>query len=100
MSRKFKSSPTSKDVILLESVQFQCQPPGGNPPPTVKWRKDSVDVQTSERVKTEVIGAIYYLFINKVIQQDAGNYSCVASNEAGERFTDPSFLRVLGMYGY
>lgn len=90
--------PTSKDLSLLGSVRFGCQPPSGNPPPTVKWKKDSIELETNERIKTEVVGPVYNLLISKVLQEDTGNYSCAVSNEAGMRTSEPAVLRVLGSY--
>ena len=100
LNRRFKTSPMDKDVSLLGSVELRCVPPGGNPPPTVKWKKSSIDIQSNERLKTEVDQSVYYLRINKVLQEDAGNYSCVASNEAEERVSRSAFLKVLGLFCY
>ena len=78
-------------------VQLQCNPPGGNPPPIVAWRKNGVDIKTDARVQTEnVFGSYHYLRINEALQKDTGNYTCVAKNKVGERVSRPAFLRVLG----
>ena len=44
----------------------------------------------------EVDESVYYLRITKALQEDAGNYSCVASNNAEERYSQSANLRVLG----
>ena len=81
-------------------MELRCVPPGGNPPPTIKWRKNSNYIQGSERMKMEVDQTVYYLRISKALQEDAGNYSCVASNDAEERFSRAAYLRVLGLFTF
>ena len=51
-------------------------------------------------MKMEVDQSIYYLRITKVLQEDAGNYSCVASNDAEERFSKAAYLKVLGLFSF
>ncbi|XP_065055989.1 roundabout homolog 3-like isoform X2 [Rhopilema esculentum] len=96
MSRRFKVTPQSKNVSLLSEISLTCDPPGGSPTPTVSWRKDSTNLQSNSRIRTEDrFGQVYFLRISKALQEDTGNYTCVAKNEAGERVSEPAFLRVL-----
>ena len=97
MSRRFKVTPQSKNVSLLSEISLTCDPPGGSPTPTVSWRKDSSNLQSNSRIRTEDrFGQVYFLRISKALQEDTGNYTCVAKNKAGERVSEPALLRVLG----
>ena len=97
LSKRFKQHPQSTNIGLLSLVQLQCNPPGGNPPPIVAWRKNGVDIRTDARVQTEnVFGSYHYLRITEALQKDTGNYTCVAKNKVGERVSRPAFLRILG----
>ena len=98
MNRKFKISPKSKDVNLLGPLELRCVPPGGNPPPTIKWKKNFKVIQSYGRMKLEVDSSIYYLRIDKTLQEDSGNYTCVASNDAEERVSKQAAVRVLGLF--
>jgi len=95
LNRKFKISPKSKDVNLLGPLELRCVPPGGNPPPTIKWKKNFKVIQSYGRMKLEVDSSIYYLRIDKTLQEDSGNYTCVASNDAEERVSKQAAVRVL-----
>ena len=98
LNRKFKIPPKSIDVSLLGPLELSCVPPGGNPPSTVKWKKNLKFIQSYGRMKLEVDSSIYYLRIAKTLQEDAGNYTCVASNDAEERVSKPATVRVLGLF--
>ncbi|RMC08359.1 hypothetical protein DUI87_14601 [Hirundo rustica rustica] len=52
----------------------------GDPPPTIQWSKKGVGVQISNRIRQLVNGS---LAIYGTVNEDAGDYKCVASNDAG-----------------
>ncbi|XP_066048296.1 hemicentin-1 [Chamaea fasciata] len=52
----------------------------GDPPPTIQWSKKGVGVQISNRIRQLVNGS---LAIYGTVNEDAGDYKCVATNEAG-----------------
>ena len=76
-----------------EDAVFTCLPPRGEPPPEVKWRKDGIELEDGagydgEDERTLVVPAVE--------KQDAGTYSCVAFNEAGEKKSRVAVLIVKG----
>uniref|UniRef100_A0A8B9BNN6 Hemicentin 1 n=1 Tax=Anser brachyrhynchus TaxID=132585 RepID=A0A8B9BNN6_9AVES len=52
----------------------------GDPPPTIQWSKKGVDVQISNRIQQLNNGS---LAIYGTVNEDAGDYKCVATNDAG-----------------
>ncbi|OPJ77524.1 hemicentin-1 isoform B [Patagioenas fasciata monilis] len=52
----------------------------GDPPPTIQWSKKGVGVQISNRIQQLNNGS---LAIYGTVNEDAGDYKCVATNEAG-----------------
>ncbi|XP_068745558.1 fibroblast growth factor receptor 2-like [Montipora capricornis] len=55
----------------------------GNPPPTVEWIKDQKNVQFSPRIRLNSRGNST-LKIKKTQPDDAGNYTCTATNVLGK----------------
>ncbi|XP_009071332.1 PREDICTED: hemicentin-1-like, partial [Acanthisitta chloris] len=52
----------------------------GDPPPTIQWSKKGVGVQISHRIRQLTNGS---LAIYGTVNEDAGDYKCVAANDAG-----------------
>ncbi|XP_015725366.1 hemicentin-1 isoform X1 [Coturnix japonica] len=52
----------------------------GDPPPTIQWSKEGVGVQISKRIRHLSNGS---LAIYGTVNEDAGGYKCVATNDAG-----------------
>ncbi|POI25559.1 hypothetical protein CIB84_010691, partial [Bambusicola thoracicus] len=52
----------------------------GDPPPTIQWSKEGVGVQISKRIQQLNNGS---LAIYGTVNEDAGDYKCVATNDAG-----------------
>ncbi|XP_056291030.1 hemicentin-1-like isoform X2 [Pseudoliparis swirei] len=52
----------------------------GDPPPTIRWSKSGINIQTGDRVRQLDNGS---LAIYGTASEDAGDCMCVAANEAG-----------------
>nr|XP_054608122.1 hemicentin-1 isoform X2 [Nothobranchius furzeri] len=52
----------------------------GDPPPTIRWSKNRINVLISNRIRQLNNGS---LAIYGTVSEDAGNYVCVATNDAG-----------------
>ncbi|XP_065344110.1 protein amalgam isoform X1 [Cloeon dipterum] len=54
------------------------------PPAEVLWYRDTLRLDTTERMYSESRGSRHTLFIRKVDASDFGNYSCAADNALGK----------------
>ncbi|EGV99559.1 Hemicentin-1 [Cricetulus griseus] len=52
----------------------------GDPAPTIQWSRKGADIETSHRIRQLGNGS---LAIYGTVNEDAGDYTCVAANEAG-----------------
>ncbi|XP_070817740.1 hemicentin-1 [Chaetodon trifascialis] len=52
----------------------------GDPLPTIRWSKNGINIQISNRIRQLDNGS---LAIYGTVSEDAGNYMCVATNDAG-----------------
>ncbi|KAM5147900.1 hemicentin-1 [Mantella aurantiaca] len=71
----------SKDVIVNNLFTLYCET-NAIPPPTITWYKDSKILTSSD--KAFILPGGHSLQIARAHMEDAGTYSCVAVNEAGE----------------
>nr|XP_045732354.1 hemicentin-1 [Mirounga angustirostris] len=74
-------SGEAKDVIINNPISLYCET-NAAPPPTLTWYKDGHPLTSSDRVLILPGGRV--LQIPRVKVEDAGRYTCVAVNEAGE----------------
>uniref|UniRef100_A0A3Q3K3Y4 Hemicentin 1 n=1 Tax=Monopterus albus TaxID=43700 RepID=A0A3Q3K3Y4_MONAL len=65
--------PLGSNAILNCEVQ-------GDPLPTIQWSKNGINIQISNRIRILDNGS---LAIYGTVSEDAGNYMCVATNDAG-----------------
>ncbi|KAM5312130.1 roundabout homolog 3 [Glossophaga mutica] len=95
----FRQSPGNVVVAVGEPAVMECVPPRGHPEPAVSWKKGNAPVREEEGRITIRGGK---LMMSHTHKSDAGMYTCVASNVAGEResaaaqlvvLERPSFLR-------
>ena len=84
--------PTSG--LIGKSVEIRCLPPDADPKPVVKWFKNGSPIEKAN--KRIIISNEGSLLINEVRNSDSANYTCVAENLAGKRFSDPAKLTVTG----
>ena len=83
--------PLDRRFQLGNAIQLLCKPPEGIPEPHVHWEKDGVaiDHESDLRYLVTYEGS---LIIHQATFSDTGNYTCVASNEASTRKSDPPAL--------
>ncbi|XP_077758048.1 hemicentin-1 isoform X2 [Canis aureus] len=74
-------SGEAKDVIINHPISLYCET-NAAPPPTLTWYKDGRPLTSSDRVLILPGGRVLQIPRAKV--EDAGRYTCVAVNEAGE----------------
>eukprot|EP00794_Sanderia_malayensis_P010863 gene10863-12018_t len=95
ISRRFKINPKSTTASLLDFIQLDCRPPDAYPTPTIMWKKNSETVRVNDRIRTDSFGLVHHLRISKALQQDTGNYTCMATNRAGTRSSSIAEINVL-----
>ncbi|XP_021098568.1 hemicentin-1 [Heterocephalus glaber] len=74
-------SGEAKDVIINNPISLYCET-NAAPPPTLTWYKDGHPLTSSDKVMILPGGRVLQIPRAKV--EDAGRYTCVAVNEAGE----------------
>ncbi|KAJ8678842.1 hypothetical protein QAD02_014629 [Eretmocerus hayati] len=75
---KFSPEPIGKRLELNSTAKVSCKATGLTPP-SFKWYKDG-----SAELPKHVQEANGTLIFNGVLEQDKGNYTCVASNSQGK----------------
>ncbi|XP_049335709.1 hemicentin-1 isoform X1 [Astyanax mexicanus] len=76
------TGPAERSVILHNPMSLQCVATGV-PAPSITWLKDGRPVDTTQGlIKLESAGKV--LHIKEARLEDAGKYTCVATNAAGE----------------
>ncbi|KAL8178143.1 UNVERIFIED_CONTAM: Hemicentin-1 [Gekko kuhli] len=76
------TGPSERSVVIHKPVKLQCIA-NGIPTPSITWLKDGRPVNTArENIRLESSGRI--LQIARALVEDAGRYTCVATNAAGE----------------
>lgn len=73
----FVIQPQNTEVLVGESVTLECSATG-HPPPRITWtRGDRTPLPEDPRVSITPSGGLY---IQNVLQDDSGEYTCFASN--------------------
>ncbi|BFZ15721.1 hypothetical protein BsWGS_18760 [Bradybaena similaris] len=93
LKKNFMKEPENQTVMEGDSLSIQCQPPAGNPPPKVSWTKDGESFEALSITPTGV------LLIPEAQQEHAGEYICIAENEAGKRQSQAIYVNVKGKSG-
>ncbi|XP_036351171.2 hemicentin-1 [Ochotona princeps] len=75
------SSPEDVTVVLHSPTSLACEA-YSYPPATITWSKGGVPLESNQHVR--ILPGGRTLQIPNVREDDAGRYSCVATNEAGE----------------
>ena len=89
-------SKTNLSVIAERPVVIDC-PAQGTPPPDITWLKNGYEINLNLNSGVRVISKGRRLEIPSSDVADAGDYTCVAKNPAGEISKDFS-LDVWGWY--
>uniref|UniRef100_A0A3P8SI10 Roundabout, axon guidance receptor, homolog 3 (Drosophila) n=1 Tax=Amphiprion percula TaxID=161767 RepID=A0A3P8SI10_AMPPE len=74
----FVQRPVNQVVLVDESVEFRCQV-HGDPPPTLRWKKEDVDIPRGRYEKED-----FLLRIKKASMSDQGTFTCLAENRVGK----------------
>ncbi|KAM7374101.1 hypothetical protein PAMP_006778 [Pampus punctatissimus] len=78
----FVQRPVNQVVLVDESVEFRCQV-HGDPPPTLRWKKDDVDIPRG-RYDIRYEKEDFLLKIKKTSISDQGTFTCLAENRVGK----------------
>ncbi|KAM9316194.1 inactive tyrosine-protein kinase 7 [Gastrophryne carolinensis] len=74
--------PLPPKVLTADTLQrITCERPGGMPPPTVWWTRGGQPVPEEGRVHQDGGNLVF----SPIMEEDAGLYTCHASNKAGDR---------------
>ncbi|XP_016839619.1 inactive tyrosine-protein kinase 7 isoform X2 [Nasonia vitripennis] len=76
---KFSPEPVNRKLELNSSPKISCKAQGSTPV-TFKWYKNGAD-SFPKHVRDELNGTLHF---NGVLEEDKGNYTCVASNSQGQ----------------
>lgn len=80
--------PLTQMLPLVQPVNLTCQATG-NPPPMYQWYRDGEVVSGAN---------LSYLYIHEVAPSDRGEYTCIATNQAGSVSSLPGLLLLEGEY--
>ncbi|XP_034052186.1 myosin light chain kinase, smooth muscle-like isoform X2 [Gymnodraco acuticeps] len=94
---KFITKPSRLVAKLGESGKLIAKATG-RPPPRVTWYKGEAELQSCGRVLIYERAGLHFLEIKEVSVGDAGSYSCLISNDAGNA-TAVTSLNIEGVPG-
>jgi hypothetical protein len=94
----FRQQPKNISAAIGDSVSFPCRPPRGEPEPKVIWKKDAEMIIPGASKTRYIVTDNGALNISQVRKQDAGIFTCIATNKAGEKESSPAILRVIGKF--
>ena len=94
LRKEFETPPYSTHIELGGQSELRCHPPRGNPPAKVtKWLRNGVPIVSGSNF---IVSSTGHLLILQARLEDTANYSCVASNVARSRTSDPALVTVYG----
>uniref|UniRef100_A0A5F9CWY4 Ig-like domain-containing protein n=1 Tax=Oryctolagus cuniculus TaxID=9986 RepID=A0A5F9CWY4_RABIT len=79
------SSASTVRVLEGQPVSLSCIILAGRPLPERHWLKDGRPLPPGRRPSVRADGSLH---LDRVLQEDAGSYSCVVTNTAGSRHRD------------
>nr|XP_045016545.1 immunoglobulin superfamily DCC subclass member 4 [Jaculus jaculus] len=86
----FSLHPEAQTVEENGTARFECHIEG-LPSPTITWEKDQVTLPEEPRLISLPNGVLQILDVQ---DSDTGSYRCVATNSAGQRFSQEASLSV------
>ncbi|XP_030835165.1 netrin receptor UNC5C isoform X1 [Strongylocentrotus purpuratus] len=89
LRKQFLQMPLDHSVPLHDKFHLLCRAPEGVPEPTIHWEMDGVPID-DENLVHYVVTYDGTLIVNEATLADNGNYTCVATNVATYRTTDPA----------
>ncbi len=93
LRKDFVTPPYAQQIELGSQAQLRCHPPKGNPAARVlHWTKNGAEIQDPNFIQS----TDGHLIIVQARMEDAGNYTCVASNDV---LTRQSPIAVINIYG-
>ncbi len=95
LRKQFEVPPYMQHVSAGSQVQMRCHPPKGKPSPTVHWMVNDRRVD-SDADKNLMVSGDGHLIIVAAKVSDTANYTCVAENVAGTRYSQPATVTVYG----
>lgn len=92
LRKDFETPPYSTHIELGGQSELRCHPPRGNPPAKVKkWLRNGVPIISGSNF---IVSSTGHLLILQARLEDTANYSCIASNVARSRTSDPALVTV------
>ncbi|KAM3830980.1 roundabout homolog 4 [Vipera latastei] len=92
LEEEFQLHPNDLKVTIGEPWLLQCVPPLGHPEPTISWKKNGVPI-SPENGHYEF--SKEKLLVASAQKSDAGTYTCLAVNQAGEQESRAATVTVL-----
>ena len=80
---QFEREPNDVEAKIGEEFKLQCRPPKGSPKPEIYWLKDGQRVVTSPDIYVSPVNGDVIAIVRS--STDAGNFTCVATNVAGQK---------------
>lgn len=95
LKKHFENQPMGTHIEIEGQISLQCLPPEGVPPPEIIWLKNGEVIDTAKD-SNFIISNEGNLLLSVVRLADMGNYTCVARNPAGSRYSETATLTVYG----
>jgi netrin receptor unc-5 len=93
LRKEFDTPPYSQQIELGSQAELRCHPPKGSPEARVShWLKNGEKIEDSNLIQS----AAGNLLILQARMTDMANYTCVATNDAIERQSQPAAITVFG----
>lgn len=95
LEEDFQSEPMDEVAYTGDSVEMRCDPPRGEPTPTVYWLKNNKEIITNSDSSRYKLSNDFSLLILAATRDDSDNFVCVATNQYEKRISKPAKLTIL-----
>jgi len=89
LKKNFVLSPPSAQLEPGFRLEIKCTLPNAKPDATIAWQKNGEELEASSAITLASYYAGGSLIIHSTRLADSGNYTCVAENIVGKRYSDP-----------